>query len=186
MLAASTMLNTHPTCHQIFIGIFFSCRASFLSFHSSSSSSCLLRTCVSVFDACLQKIAFLFHTSDPIAKSMALSVLDALAPIVAERKDIHHLIGSSFFQPVASRQLADDAPAAAPNPTSYPPLQHRSALRTVATFSRLSPDFSSFIIPSLLILFEDINSPEWLQLQVCPSLFFFSFFSFIHLLFFSR
>src|SRR3989338_996651 len=186
MLAASTMLNTHPTCHQIFIGIFFSCRASSLSFHSSSSSSCLLRTCVSVFDACLQKIAFLFHTSDPIAKSMALSVLDALAPIVAERKDIHHLIGSSFFQPAASRQLADDAPAAAPNPTSYPPLQHRSALRTVATFSRLSPDFSSFIIPSLLILFEDINSPEWLQLQVCPSLFFFSFFSFIHLLFFLK
>ncbi|CAE1237033.1 INTS7 [Acanthosepion pharaonis] len=101
-------------------------------------------------DDFIRRIFSVMHSNDPIARAITLRTLGSIAPIIAERKNVHHSIVVSL--------------------DSHDAIEVDAAVYAAERFAARSKTFSASICDRIAEMIERVESPVDLKLKLIPIL----------------
>ena len=97
-------------------------------------------------DEICRRILIVSHSNDPLARSLTLRILGCMAPVLSDRKQIHHLISNSLD--------SDDSN------------ELQSAIAALRRFAKFSNDFSRGIFDKVAGMLIGLETPSSTRLQL--------------------
>ncbi|XP_030855532.1 integrator complex subunit 7 [Strongylocentrotus purpuratus] len=99
-------------------------------------------------DEFVRRIFFVIHSNDPVARAITLRVLGSIAPIIAERKRVHHSIHAGL--------------------DSHDLIELEAAIFAASCFAAESKTFASGISNKLVQLIEGLATPIDVKMKLIP------------------
>lgn len=99
-------------------------------------------------DEFVRRIFFVIHSNDPVARAITLRVLGSIAPIIAERKRVHHSIHSGL--------------------DSHDLIELEAAIFAASCFAAESKTFATGISNKLVELIEGLATPIEVKMKLIP------------------
>ncbi|XP_072169985.1 integrator complex subunit 7-like [Diadema setosum] len=99
-------------------------------------------------DEFVRRIFFVIHSNDPVARAITLRVLGSIAPIIAERKRVHHSIHAGL--------------------DSHDQVELEAAIFAASCFAAESKTFATGISNKLVELIEGLATPIDIKMKLIP------------------